>query len=592
MDPLACFPRIWVVDFEFQADDGHRPQPRCVVARELRSGQTVRRWLMKDPPARPPYDVDERSLFVAYYASAEVGSHLALGWPVPARVLDLYAEFRCKLSGLTSPHGWGLLGALAHYGEGSISTEAKEAGRALAMKGGPYTEGEKQALIDYCTSDVDGEARLLVKMLPDLDLPRALLRGRYMVAAARMEHTGTPLDTAYLARLRKHWRDIKLQLIPEVNATHPVLDGITFKRDLFAAYLERCGIPWPCKESGALDLEDETFREMARVFPAEIGPIREVRHTLSQLRLNELAVGPDGRNRTLLSAFGSKTGRNTPSNSKSIFGPSIWLRSLIKPERGHAVAYLDWKAQELAIAACLSGDPRMREMYRAPDPYLHLAKMARAVPDTATADSHPRERETFKAVALGVLYGLSAFGIARKLDVPLWQGQELLTLHQQLFPVFWRWADAVEMTAMLTNQLRTVFGWAVHVPPGLHPKTGSVLANPRSYRNFPVQAHGAEMLRLACCLATERGIEVCAPVHDALVVEGPARLIEDVAARTRQAMEEASLLVLPDFPLRVKVEEVAYPRCYRDKRGAEMWDKIGRIMNRLTGGEPVAPVHR
>ena len=60
--------------------------------------------------------------------------------------------------------------------------------------------------------------------------------------------------------------------------------------------------------------------------------------------------------------------------------------------------------------------------------------------------------------------------------------------------------------------MHTVFGWRVHVGPD---------ANPRSLRNFPMQANGAEMLRLACCLATERGIEVCAPVHDALLICAP-----------------------------------------------------------------------
>ena len=56
-------------------------------------------------------------MFVAYYASAELGCHLALGWPMPARILDLYAEFRCRTSGVATPCGSGLLGALAFFGD-------------------------------------------------------------------------------------------------------------------------------------------------------------------------------------------------------------------------------------------------------------------------------------------------------------------------------------------------------------------------------------------------------------------------------------------------------------------------------------------
>src|SRR4051812_7490526 len=155
--------------------------------------------------------------------------------------------------------------------------------------------------------------------------------------------------------------------------------------------------------------------------------------------------------------------------------------------------------------------------------------MAGAVPPHATKQSHAAEREQFKTVALGVLYGLSAGGLARKLNVPPCRGRELLRMHQETFRHFWEWSDRVETEGMLTGRLRTVFGWAVHA---------GADANPRSLRNFPMQANGAEMLRLACCLATERGINVCAPVHDALLVEGSADDIDAVVARTQEAMRE------------------------------------------------------
>jgi hypothetical protein len=343
-----------------------------------------------------------------------------------------------------------------------------------------------------------------------------------------------------------------------------------FSAARWGEYLARRGIPWPRLESGALALDDDTFREMARAYPEEVGPIRELRHALSQLRLQELAVGPDGRNRCLLSAFASRTGRNQPSNSRFIFGPSAWLRSLIRPGPGMAVAYVDWSQQELGIAAALSGDRRMQGAYVSGDFYLTFAKMAGAVPPDATKQSYAAVRDQFKTVALGVLYGLSAEGLARKLGVPPCRGRELLRMHQETFRQFWRWSDAVQDQAMLTGRLRTVFGWAVHVGPD---------ANPRSLRNFPMQAHGAEMLRLACCLATERGIAVCCPVHDALLVEGPAAEIEDVVAQAQRAMREASELVLPGFPLRTDAKVVRHPDRYTDERGRRMWETVWGLLD-------------
>ena len=82
-------------------------------------------------------------------------------------------------------------------------------------------------------------------MLPDIDLPRALQRGRYMRAAAVVEFTGVPIDVDTLNKLRAHWDDIKEQLIADVDRDYGVFDGTTFKTTLFEEFLIRHGIPWP-----------------------------------------------------------------------------------------------------------------------------------------------------------------------------------------------------------------------------------------------------------------------------------------------------------------------------------------------------------
>ena len=118
---------------------------------------------------------------------------------------------------------------------------------------------------------------------------------------------------------------------------------------------------------------------------------------------------------------------------------------------------------------------------------------------------------------------------------------------------------------MLGETLQTVFGWRMHAGP--HP-------NPRSLRNFPMQANGAEMLRLACCLATEQGIAVCGVVHDAVLVESRSEDIDGVVARTQAAMQRASELVLSGFPLRTEAKVVRYPERYVDPRGERMWQTV------------------
>ena len=258
--------------------------------------------------------------------------------------------------------------------------------RDLVMRGGPWSDAERDAILDYCQSDVDALARLLPAMLPRIDMPRALLRGRHMAAAAHMEHAGVPIDTETLAQFRAHWSDIQDALIQRIDAEYNVYEGRSFRAAKFATWLERTGTPWPRLESGQLDLSDDAFREGARSHPA-VAPLRELRSALSDLRLNDLAAGPDGRNRCLLSTFQARTGRNQPSNSKFIFGPSVWLRGLIRPPPGHGVAYIDWSQQEFGIAAALSGDANMLAAYQSGDPYLAFAKQAGACHRTHEADA-------------------------------------------------------------------------------------------------------------------------------------------------------------------------------------------------------------
>ena len=537
-----------------------------MVAREYRTGRTHRVWADElATMASPPFPIGADTLVVAYYASAELGCFRALKWLMPARVLDLFAEFRCRTNGLDVPCGSGLLGALAYFGLNAIDAAVKDTMRDLAIRGGPYSAAERAALMEYCESDVVSLNELLPAMLPLIDLPRALLRGRYMAAAAAMEWTGVPIDVETLASLRTAWGDIQADLIARVDAEYGVYHGTTFKVDRFTEWLIRNGTPWPRLVSGELALDYDTFRQMARSYPA-LATLHELRHTLGQLRLERLAIGCDERNRCLLSAFQSTTGRSQPSNACFIFGPSCWIRGLIKPAEGRAIAYIDWAAQEYGIAAALSGDQAMMADYEGGDPYLAFGKRVGIVPREATKETHPEIRDRLKvAMGLGAMYGAGPQTVADTAGVAAVEAREWLRLHRQTYPTFWRWSQSAVNHAMLLGWLQTVFGWRVHVGPKV---------NPRSFANFPMQANGAEMLRLACCLATERGISVNAPIHDALLVEGPAESIDEVVADAQRAMAEASRIVLNGFELRTDVKIVKFPDRYMDKRGRGMWEMI------------------
>lgn len=564
------FKKMYVVDFEFFGDEGEMPHPVCAVMKELRTGDVESVWFHDQATPSPPIFCSDDVLYIAYYASAEIGCHLKLDWPVPANIIDLFIEFRNNTNGKPTYNGNGLVGALAYFGLDTMEAREKDSMRELILGGGPYTKAQREVILEYCRSDVEATARLFEKMFPLIDIDRALLRGRYTVAAANIEQTGIPIDTDTFRRLESNWGALRTHLIEDVDRQYNVFEDTTFKLKKFEGYLHTNKIDWPRLPSGQLDLKGETFRAMTRRYP-ELQPLHELRSTLSQLKLNKLAVGSDGRNRCLLSVFRSKTGRNQPSNAKFIFGPAKWLRSLIQPEPGYGLAYIDYEQQEFGIAAALSKDKNMMESYASGDPYLEFAKKAGAVPSDATKATHPKIRDQFKACCLAVQYGMGKKTFAQYAGCTPYEAQRLLELHREIYSCFWEWSDAVVDYAMLTGKVHTVFGWQLHVTD----KT-----NPRTLRNFPMQANGAEILRLACCFATEAGVRVCAPIHDALLVEAKLGELNEMLSATKDAMRKAGGIVLDGFQLRTDVELVRYPDRYMDDRGQAIWDQMMTILGK------------
>jgi len=564
---------IWLTDFEFRQPEGCLPEPHCMVAQEYKSGRVVR--LLREEllsKSFPPFSTGSDVLFVAYLSSAELNCFRVLGWPIPQRILDLYVEFRNHTNGRCLPHGCGLLGALLYFGLPSIEAVEKEEMRQLAIRGGPFSEQEKMDLLQYCESDVVALRQLLTVMLPYIE-PQALLRGRYMTSVSSMETIGTPIDVITFRRLTRHWESIKRRIVERIDSRYGIYDGLTFKTSRFEEWLQRNGISWPRLDSGQPALDGDTFKQMSKVY-LEVSPLHELRHLLSELKTLHLAVGIDGQNRCMLSPFRSKTSRNQPSNTKFIFGPSTWLRGLIKPAKGRAVAYIDYSQQEFGIAAVLSGDRAMMEAYRSGDPYLAFARQAGAVPPGATKESHKKVRDQFKLCALGVQYGMGDFSLARQLGEPGIVGRQLLQMHRETYPKFWKWSEETSNLGLLGCTLSTVFGWRHHFDP-------RVPQNPRSLANFPIQAMGAEILRLACSLATERWVSICCPIHDAVLVEASAKAINGIVTVTQECFVEASRIALHGFELRSEAKIVRCPNRYVDERGEVMWNEVMRLLDEL-----------
>ncbi len=573
---LSGFRETWLINFELDVPvelGGVSPIPLAFEAWEWGSRRVIR--ISGDDLnnfSQVPFPVGDDALVVVYDASKQVAGFLAKGWPIPSNIVDLFIEFRCLTNGLRVPCGNELSGSLVYFG-----LDAFNVGNPMLRKQSKNNDSQTGYTIrENFASDkvVDGTNICALKQLframeSHLDLPRALLRGRYGAAAAVMERNGIPIDVMLFEQLSQNWQKIQMGLVAEMGSKYGVFDGLTFKVDRFSRYLKDQEINWPLLSMGQLDLSDDTFKFMSHKYP-QLASLRDLRKSLSQIRLSTLAVGHDGRNRCSLSMFASRTGRNQPSSNQFIFGMSVWLRSLIRPGHGQGLAYVDFLQQEFGIAAALSGDTQMMRAYESGDPYIAFAKQAEVVPSWGSKVTHPTERDQFKATVLALQYGMGAESLACRIGKSKVQAQVLMDLHRKTYQKFWGWSDAVLNEALLGERLWTVFGWKIHT----HDNT-----NERSLRNFPVQANGAEILRLTCIQLLADGVKLCAPIHDAVLIEAPLSELDATVKHTQNVMRTASAAVLNGFCLDSDAKLVRYPDRYVDDRGTRMWNAVMRQIN-------------
>ena len=582
------FREIWCVDTEFYPGpgksnggrDGDAITPLCLVAYEMRSGQTVRLWQDELGPF-PPYRLDADALIIGYMISAEFGSHIALGWGEPARALDPYIEFRHYVNdGAAKAEDrdkgfYSIAGALRYFCEDELDVTHKRDMRDRIVQGPPFASAERQDILEYCESDVRALARLLPHIIPAIrSLPHALFRAKFQWTMAQTERRGVPLDLPLLSRIRPNWSGMQLDLVAEMDrpfGVYEIEDGKPhWRTENFEALVQRNGWSWPRYEDGALDQSDQTFREMEGKYPT-IGPLRELRYSLSKLRLNDLQVGNDGRNRTLLGAYGTKTARNAPSNSKFVFGPAKWIRFLITPPPGSVLIHRDYCQQEVRIAAVVSGDTALLEACESGDVYLGIAGQLGFISESMTPAELKAVRTLFKTVVLGIQYGLGAFSLAVRAGISLYEAGEILARLRARFRVFEDWTRRVADRAGLTLEISTPLGWIMQCPPGI---------NPRTVRNFPIQSSGSEILHVACVLAERRGVHIVAPVHDAIMAEAPAEQAEDVSIALDRIMRDAAAVVLRGYELPTDVKMVTAGQRYFDERGEAMWNTVNKLISK------------
>jgi DNA polymerase family A len=584
--------RIVFIDSEFDAKKGQGEPPGppiCICAIEIdQQGREIEHRLAAPYPTRPPWDRGDPYLTIGFALSAEAGSFLHVNWPFPSPAIDLYAEYMALHNTEMSrgedskQPGPSLIQACQRYGAVGMDKAHKEDMRALAYTKTNHTPEEIALLQDYCIEDNRMTMRLFKAMRPRIDLLRAPIRGAFMMEIERMRWAGIPIDMPVYRLAEQRAPAVVAKMREELNyklGAEVYYQGM-FKRRTMFAVMRRNNIPIPINpKTGKLSCATKSIKSMINTYPL-LKEYYEDKRMIDALKNLKLEIGADGRNRFWLNPFGQKTGRNNPSTNRSLWGLPHTMRSFLKPGPGMAIAQVDYGAEEVGIAAALSGDPILKADYLSGDPYRQFAAASLGI-----LNPTEQQRQVYKATVLGQIYGLGAASLARNLGISRSQAERIIDQMHARYSVLDAWLRRVTTKAAHIVPIICTLGWSLTA-------TGRP-GEERTFLNFPMQANGSELMRLVIIYAGAAGLRLIGCAHDSFLIEDTIDRIEGSVAKLQEIMRQASRDLLGGFELRADCKPdrdiVRYPDRFVDKReledGMRHWNRLMALITEEMGNE-------
>ncbi len=446
---------------------------------------------------------------------------------------------------------------------------------------GRWRNYDQKAVLDYCEEDVRKSTELLRKQLGGCSqfrpvrVEHVLHWSNYSAkTVAKVQARGMPIDRPLWNAGQEHKAAVIRELVrkfdPSQGSHDPIytLDG-TWSDARFERWLARVGVTaWPRTASGRTQTDSDAFKLMYHV--AGIEGLHALRDSLGVIVRAKLPIGRDARNRPSLFPFCTASGRN--AHAKSLYNVHASMRSFMVFPVNTIGVYLDWRTQEVGVAAGLSGDQALIDDYCGGDIYHALALLCGLTNDRDVKHwkaNQPAQRQQMKALQLGINYGMGVPSLAKGLDRHPLIASTIIERHRRRYSRFWEWREDSVHRAMLERRMETVFGWPLYL---------SSSPNIRTLYNYPMQGNGAEMLRLAAWRLCEAGIIPNMLVHDGLLLEVQN---EEQIEHAKEIMRVVGRDVCNGLEIGVDVDQLLKGGArYRDKRpvAKNMWATMMSVL--------------
>lgn len=405
--------------------------------------------------------------------------------------------------------------------------------------------------LDGQVSERGGEA-----LLRDVELPLVRL-------LVRMEQTGIAVDSDHLESLEAHFAEQVRQAAEdayavvgkEINLGSPKQLQVVLFDELEMPKTKRTKTGWTTDADALAGLYEQTEHPFLQHLLRHRDVIR-LRQTIEGLLKT---VQSDGRIHTTFNQLIAATGRlsSTDPNLQNIpvrTAEGRRIRQAFVAPKGYKLLAADYSQIELRIMAHLSQDKGLLTAF-AEGKDIHKATAAEVfgVPlDQVTSD----QRRSAKAINFGLIYGMSAFGLARQLGIPRGEAQRYMDLYFERYPGVLRYMENTRLQASEQGYVETLEGRRLYLADIKSSNGMRRKAAEREAINAPMQGTAADIIKKAMIavdhwLQTEKPeADMLMQVHDELVFEVKESELEKVQAKVQELMEQSMKL---DVPLKVEV---------------------------------------
>ncbi|WP_373949340.1 DNA polymerase I [Vibrio pomeroyi] len=418
----------------------------------------------------------------------------------------------------------------------------------------------------YAAEDADVTLRLHNRLMENIEQDEKLkaiyeeIEVPLIPVMSRIERTGVFIDDMLLGAQSQ---EIAVRLDELEQKAYEIAEqefNMNSPKQLQAILFEKMGLPVIKKTpSGAPSTNEEVLQELALDYPLpkliiEYRGLAKLKSTYTD-KLPKMINAETGRVHTSYHQAVTATGRlsSTDPNLQNIpirNDEGRRIRQAFVAQHGWKILAVDYSQIELRIMAHLSGDKALLEAFQQGKD-IHAATAAEII-GVNIEDVTTEQRRRAKAVNFGLIYGMSAFGLAKQLGIPRGEAQHYMDTYFERYPGVMQYMEDTRSAASEQGFVETIYGRRLHLPEIQSRNGMRRKAAERAAINAPMQGTAADIIKKAMLLVDEwiqaegdGRVKLLMQVHDELVFEVEESSLAEIESKVQELMESAAELEVP-----------------------------------------------